>query len=100
MLQRAPGRCRHEISRLVEAVKALLKKFGQNGPVLDKKRQMVRLASGPEENQPNYQEHGQHVWNCVSKNVGEEVRRVNLLLIGDCLDHEVRRIADVGIGTE
>src|SRR5438105_915601 len=60
----------------------------------------ARSSSAPEEGPPHDQEHGQHEGERIFPDVSNKTRGVDVLLIGDGFDHEVRSVADVGVRAE
>src|SRR6266545_7715816 len=54
-----------------------------------------RSQSSAKENPPDDHQHRQHGEHGVFENKPQKSRRVDLLLVGDGLDHEVRAVADV-----
>src|SRR6266851_2098553 len=60
----------------------------------------VAPASSAKENPPDNHQHRQHGKQGVFENKPQKGRCVDMLLIGDGLDHEVRTVADVGIGAK
>ena len=58
------------------------------------------MWSMPEEQQPHNQQHWKHERNCVTHDISQESRRVNMLMIRDGLHHEVRSVADVSVGAK